>query len=490
MAGIGDLVVRLGVNANPFKSGLSGARGMLSSFAGSVKSAMVPVGALAASAGAAFWAVSERIGGLAEVADRAAQTGLSGKFLQQLEYAADQSGVSAETLTGGIKKLTIAIGNAGKGSKPAIEAFASLGLSAKELGQLSPEQQFKSVANAISKIPDAAGRASASVAIFGKSGVDMTGLFSDGLEGLNGLMAEAESLGIGVSDDDLAKAAAADDAIQKIKMSMGAMFDKAAVAFAPMITNAANFVIRLGDVGGTFQSVLQTGVDWYNTVSGLFQDVGVVVGVLVADIDNVWAGMFQDIPKYAQAAFQWIQENSKAIFANIATAAENMWNRVETKSRQLGEWIAYQAGWSDEMLDIQATQAKPMQQLTEFKAPELSGDSQKVFSDIASELALSRQQRSQVTAGTIGGEAKLSKLDDNVLDVNEELKTGSAKNKATGGDVALKGSADAMKTIFASRQDAAVKATNNLTNVVKASVAKPLQQIAANTQPQFAPEFT
>jgi len=266
------------------------------------------------------------------------------------------------------------------------------------------------------------------------------------------------------------------------------------VMFAPMIEQAGNFVLRMGDIGGSVDGVIQSGVSMYNQLSGWFQDIGVIVGTVVADMDLIWQGLFQDIPKYAQAALDWIQQNSTAIFSNIATAAENMWNRAETKSRQLGEWIAYQAGWSDEMIDIQAAEAKPMQQLTEFKVPELSTESQQVFSDIAEQLAQSRQQRgAEVAAAAASARPTLSNISgpsDATAAAESTAEAARTSSSKAGAELALRGTTDAMKIIFGSRQDASVKATNTLTNVVKNNVAKPLEKIASNTQPQFAPEFT
>lgn len=494
MAGIGDLVANLTVNSAPFKAGLSAASSSLRSFSSLAKSALMGFGAAAAAAAGSVYVVTDRLGALAGVADLAAQTGMSGKWLQQMQFAADQTGVSADTLAGALKKMTMQVGAAAKGSSSAQAGFAQLGLNMQTLSAMSPEQQFEAVAAAISKLPDEASRAAAAVGIFGKSGIEMTGLLSAGMSDITELMAEAERLGIGMSDEDLARAGAADDSLQKIKMSMAAIMDRGAVLFAPLIEQAGNFIIRMGDIGGTVDTVIGAGLDFYNKFSDWLQDIGVVVGTVAGNMGNIWAGVFEDVPKYAQAALEWIQQNSHAIFANIATAAENMWNRVETKSRQLGEWIAYQAGWSDEMIDIEAAQAKPMQQLTAFQAPELSSASQGVLNDIAEELALSRQQRSGEVLDSMARKSPvLSQLSDPAAAADTAAATAEETSRSSsqaGAELALRGSTDAMRIIFNSRQDAAVKATNTLTNVVKNNVAKPLEKIASNTQPQFAPEFT
>lgn len=244
MAGLGnDLVVNLAGNNSKLKTTIAESKGGLKSFASSAAGMLNPLTAgLAAvtggaiAAGAAIWGLTSRIGGLAGIADQATQTGLNGAFIQRLGYAADQSGVSVETLIGGVKKLTIAIGKGD--TKP----FEALGLNIAEIKSMRPEDQFMAVAAAIAKLPTAADRAAAAVKIFGKSGIEMTGLFAGGMNDLNALMADAAKLGIGVSDESLAKAAAADDAIQRMKASFGALLDQVAIGLAPTFQGIATSI--------------------------------------------------------------------------------------------------------------------------------------------------------------------------------------------------------------------------------------------------------
>lgn len=252
MPGIGDLVVNLSANTQKFDKNISKSQGGLKDFASSAVSLLNPVTAslvaitgAAVGVGAAIWGLQGRIGDLAGVADKAAQTGLSGAFLQQLEFAADQSGVSAETLTGGIKKLTVMIGKAADGNKEASETLKEFGLNAKELQKLSPEQQFLKISEAIGKIPTASGRAAAAVKIFGKSGIEMTTLFAGGLDDITKLMQDAKDIGIGLDDEQLKRVADADDALQKMYASIGAMVDQVAVGLAPSFEKVAENVTGL-----------------------------------------------------------------------------------------------------------------------------------------------------------------------------------------------------------------------------------------------------
>lgn len=299
MPGIGDLVVNLSANTQKFDKNISKSQGGLKDFASSAVSLLNPVtaslvamSAAAVGVGAAVWGLQGRIGDLAGVADKAAQTGLSGAFLQQLEFAADQSGVSAETLTGGIKKLTVMIGKAAEGSKEASEALASVGLSAEELQSLSPEQQFLRISQKISEIPSAAGRAAAAVKIFGKSGIEMTGLFAGGLDDITKLMQDAKDIGIGLDDASLAKVAEADDALQKMYAAIGAMIDQVAVGLAPAFTLVANEVTGLiGPVTKLFET--------FNSMEGKWSWLGdTIVAAFDVGIETIkvhWAEMLDDL---------------------------------------------------------------------------------------------------------------------------------------------------------------------------------------------------
>ena len=312
MANAGDLVVNLGLNSKKFTSGINQAQSGLSKFGSMATSVLNPitagfaaVAAGAASAGVAVYMFAGRIAELAAVADKATQTGLSGAFIQKLGYAADQSGVSVETLHKAIGKLTILSGQAQSGGKAAGGAFKALGLDAKSLGGMSPEQQFRKVAEAISKIPTAAGRASAAVSVFGKSGLETTNLFAGGMNDLNKLLTEAESLGIGISDEGLAKAAAADDSIQRMKASFGALLDQITVGVAPafdLVANAiANWIPPLTKFMDKFNGMdgkVQFLSDLFSTSLNLaFEEIKVSWNMLLQDMTIAGAKAAFDIAK-------------------------------------------------------------------------------------------------------------------------------------------------------------------------------------------------
>lgn len=322
MPGIGrDLVVNLAGNNSKLKSTIADSKGGLKSFAASATAFLNPITAgLAAVAGAAIGAgvavygLTTNIDKLDKVAKDAARTGVSGKFLQQLTFAADQSGIGLEQLTASVKKLMIAIGRGD--DKP----FASLGLSIADLAKMNPEQQFLKVADAIGKLPTAAERAAASVKIFGKSGIEMTTLFSSGMDGINKLMERAAELHIGVSAEGLAKVEAANDAIGQMKASFGALLDQITVGLAPAFTMVGTAIADLiPPVTKFFEKFngLDDKAQWLGDVIVAGMDVG------IETIKEHWNTMIIDMVNMAADAAKQIAINMVPGAAIVKWGAEN-----------------------------------------------------------------------------------------------------------------------------------------------------------------------
>ena len=232
MPSLGDLVVNLSANTSKFDKGISRSKQGMIDFgsvtekvAAGIKASLIAATGGAIAAAGAIYGLTGRIGDLASLGDRAAQTGLSGAFLQRLEFAADQSGVSIETLQAGMKRLMIEMGKSGE--------------------TMPLDQKLAAIGNQMANAKSQAERVKIATDAFGKAGVEMTGLFAGGMSDLNHLLAEAQRLGIGIDDEALARAAAADDAIQKMKFAFSALVDQVAVTMAPAFETVANKATEL-----------------------------------------------------------------------------------------------------------------------------------------------------------------------------------------------------------------------------------------------------
>ena len=107
------------------------------------------------------------------IAKMSKRTGIGVESLSALGFAAEQSGSNLETVEKAIRKMQQNILDANIGLKTATDVFAMLGVSAESFAGLKPEEQFRLMADRLSKIEDPSKRAAIAMKIFGKSGTQL-----------------------------------------------------------------------------------------------------------------------------------------------------------------------------------------------------------------------------------------------------------------------------------------------------------------------------
>jgi hypothetical protein len=347
MANAGDLVVRLGLNSNPLTAGLAKASHGVKGFADSASTWLNPVtatftgmAAAAAATGLSIFGISQRIETLAAVVDKANQTGLSAEFIQQLGFAADQSGISVDGLLGGLDKMTVSLGKAELNSEETAKNLEQIGLSSEKLSGLKPEDQFLAIADAIAKLPTVAEKAAATVAIFGKSASEMAPLLGEGEKGIRSLMEEAKNLKIGISTEDLQSIAKADDAMARMKSSLSSVVSNIAVSLAPVFEQISN----------SLTAILPQIADMARSLSGVLAEAMKTVGDMVdaevipklkefltvsADLLAKWSAMpekWEFLGEIIAAAISMAVENIKADWREML---EDMLKATAEKAKTL-----------------------------------------------------------------------------------------------------------------------------------------------------------
>jgi len=234
VASIGDLVVNLTADSTKMNAALSSAQKQLMTFGAAV----------AAAAGAAVTRFLQVGSSLDDMAQR---TGVSVEALSGLSWAATMSDTSLEALQGSLVKMTKLIGEAQSGSKAASDALAGIGLSANQLQQLKPDEQFGAIADKIAAIQDPAAKTKAAMDIFGKSAAEILILLNQGSKGIRKFQDEAARTGKILDGETAESAAAAADAFDSLLKTIDALAVKVGAMFAPALTAVANtFAVFLG----------------------------------------------------------------------------------------------------------------------------------------------------------------------------------------------------------------------------------------------------
>ena len=162
--------------------------------------------------------VADEMERLDRVAKVARGVGATTEFLSGLEFAAQRtSGLAAGAATKGIEKMTRRIEEAALGTGEAIKVIEMLGLEAKTLAALSPEQQFKVLSRAMDGVTDAGERTLIATKLFDdeQSKLHTTMQLTNGQ--FENQIALAKKLGVVVTKEQADLAEQYQDSMQKLE---------------------------------------------------------------------------------------------------------------------------------------------------------------------------------------------------------------------------------------------------------------------------------
>lgn len=246
-ATIGALRVQLGLDTAQFETGLKKSQSQLAGFG---KAAGIAGAAIAAAFVGVGIAAAASIKGAIDAADEmsiaAGKLGVGTEALSKLAYAAKLSDVSFEQLQGGLKKLSVNMAEAaGKGAGKAADAFRALGITVTETnGRLKgSDVVFAELAAKFGEMEGGAEKAALAVALFGKSGTDLLPLLNAGREGLAGMVAEAEALGIVISERTGKAAEEFNDNLDRLRVAAGGVSVQLAAGMLPALESVSGALV-------------------------------------------------------------------------------------------------------------------------------------------------------------------------------------------------------------------------------------------------------
>lgn len=374
MAKVGELLVDVLARTTGLQKGLKRGETQMQKF-------KKVAGNVAAGIAAAFSinAVRNMISDFAQAGDAldkmSKRTGLTVEALSGLQFAAEQSGASIETVEMGIRNMQRVLLDVQQGSSTAATTLKMLGLNIQQLQNMTPEQQFIQMAEALSKVKDPSKQAALAMELFGRSGTQLLPMLQQGGAGIEKLVQEAERLGIVMSSDNAQAAADFTDAMNRLKKVMREIGFAIASVIVPALTSAANLVASMGPTFITLGTLVATWVGSFlaanvaiKVMVGLFTALrGIMTAIAVreafiAGIRQNWAGIAAGIAASVATAAVFSSHMSDAQ-NSTKQMAMNM-NEVEAAVTRAG--IAYQRANGFQIRSIHGP-GRPAQ-------PRLSGD--------------------------------------------------------------------------------------------------------------------
>lgn len=197
-----------------------------------------------------------------EIGDTADKLGIGSTALQELRYGAQQSGAEVGALDKALAKQAITIGKwknakgtGGRGGAMAIpgmqmlgtgggeggggsetDPYKRIGLNAKALASLKPEDQLRKIADGLAKLKTHADKAAVAQEIYGKGVTEMLPFLEEGSAGIDKLSKAAHKYGGIMSPEAIKNADEADKALTNAKMAVFGVSNTLGAALLPTAT--------------------------------------------------------------------------------------------------------------------------------------------------------------------------------------------------------------------------------------------------------------
>ncbi|MDE1465795.1 hypothetical protein [Spartinivicinus poritis] len=170
------------------------------------------------------------------IAKHAAKLGFSVEGLQEYQYAAERSGVSTAQFNTASQRMVRRVSEAAAGLGKTGKALKELGLDAKWLNSLKPEEQFEHISEAMKHIPNKADRVRLAMKLFDTEGVGLVNMLNGGKAGLEALRKDARATGNIISKEDAKNAEDFQDAFLDFKQITGSVSKSVGAKFMPLVT--------------------------------------------------------------------------------------------------------------------------------------------------------------------------------------------------------------------------------------------------------------
>lgn len=313
---IRELLTRLGVKADTvavqrFDSALNTAKRTMVVAAGA---AIALTGALIATAVA-----TARQGD--EAAKAAARVGVNAQEIQELGFAAEQTGAQLSDVESGFKRQARAALEASMGVAEYADTYNRLGVEVTDTnGILKPQVQlFEETADAISVMTNETEQVAVAQEIFGRAGTRLLPLLKQGAEGIREFRRQARELGF-VLDAEASKSAEDfTDRMNEVRLVIAGLRNQIGVALLPVFTSMLE---GFRDFVTANRAVIRQRIDkTIELIQGAFdflRNAMIEADRVVRDDIGGWDVIFQQVEKAAALAGTLGVLRLLAVLANLA----------------------------------------------------------------------------------------------------------------------------------------------------------------------------
>lgn len=269
--------------------------------------------------------------------------GISTDAYQELSYAMQRGGASAEDFDAALKHVEQQMGAAVQGQSKAVKAFSQFGITVKDIESMNAEEAFYAIADGISKIEDPSKRMKASLQLLGGSGEKVAHAMRGGAAGLDELRKAAKATGNVRSRKELEQSAKAADMLLDAQLSLKGAFNDVAYEVMPtvigVLKDLAGWVRenregirRFAETAGTFMR------GFAKVVSVAFS--GISAGIkIVAEGIAFWQDKFAAFCEWISGVFTGVKDAIVGAFKAAFDWISSVIDGIIDRFRKVKEWV-------------------------------------------------------------------------------------------------------------------------------------------------------
>lgn len=285
------------------------------------------------------------------IAKTSDKLGIATTELVGLQRAATFSGASGEVLNKALAKMQKNTSDAASGIGEAQRSFEALGINVRDFKNLSPEEQFKTIADRIRTVGNVTDRTRIAQDIFGRSGIELVNTLRLGREGLDEIIANTDKFGLAISRVDAKQIEDANDAFTRVKDVFRGIGFQIAKNVAPVVTELANRFIAtttegegLGSkVGAAIRSVAQFVANLSDTIEKTLRTAIIRARVAFSEMSASFLNNIGDLISKIADIHESIRIVPQAIIdaeRGIAESAKNLGAGFSEASKEFQAQIA------------------------------------------------------------------------------------------------------------------------------------------------------
>ena len=191
--------------------------------------------------------------------------------------AAETAGMVEGQFDVALQRMVRRTAEAAQGTGEAKNAIAELGLSAQQLGRMSPDRMFAAYADAFQKVESQSDRLRLAFKLFDSEGAGLVNTLRIGKAGLDEYEQSAKRLGVAVNRFDAAKIEAANDAYGRIRVVIDGLSNKIAIGLSPHVVALSERFVAMGESGSSAFNDISVRLDAYQDQIATAFDIGAII---------------------------------------------------------------------------------------------------------------------------------------------------------------------------------------------------------------------